>query len=170
MSSTDDKTMWMWEQTTDSWIQVFQRHDYGPWSPVDARMGDKRIKGNRQFSEKPEWTPSGPVGVIPTVKMRRVLQYTEDLDYSSYDERRAWGEIDEVDNVSVASVEITEVSGFEHTHRCSWCEETVATDPGAHDLCSGCGAIDAWEPWNEEALPLGPVTMPDCYKPDDRRW
>jgi len=149
-------------QHNNEWIEVFNNapERCSPrWYAVDARITRWEILGELH-QNKPDWKPSESVGEKIYIKYRRVIQQVEEHKGLHLEPQAMWGEIDEVCEAFVVSVEIMEVQGFEHTHRCGYCKEYAATDPDEYAPCKGCGKVGYWEPWEGEAPSLGPLDPP----------
>ena len=172
MAGELESTKWAWmDGTIRRWIQVYPQGTL--WYPVDSRMIPYASYGNSlctnvQFDEVPDWEPVTD-GVLPVVNVERTLSVTETIEGSCYDDNRVWDRPYTEEQLSVVSARVVEVSGFEHTHRCGWCEEWVATDPTDRTRCAGCGAIGAWQAWDDEAPKLGELLPPSWWVKQQRR-
>jgi hypothetical protein len=147
-----------WMMHEGKWIEVFKEGTQH--FAVDARISRQPLYGS-VMGDKPDWEPSTPAGIRISVKYKRVLQAVEECERTLVESEAMWGEIDEVDDPFVAAVEITEVSGFGHTHICGYCMEYATTNPSKHAPCKGCGKTGFWDEWSGSPPALGPMTPPD---------
>ena len=153
-----------WVMYDGKWIEVFEdAHSSGLsrcYYAVDARI-TRQPFSVRIYNSKPDWEPMEPVGEKVVVNYKRVIQMVEECERSHFHPYAAWGEIDDIEDCFVVSVEITEVQGYEHTHLCEYCEEYATTNPHEKAPCRGCGQVGYWDEWPGEAPKLGLVEPPD---------
>jgi hypothetical protein len=176
MTGELESTKWAWmDGTIRRWIQVYPQDGQlvTLWYPVDSRLTLQAKRSgtlctNVQFDEAPDWEPVTD-GVCPVVNVKRTLSVTETVEGSCYDDNRVWDRPYTEEQLRVVSARVFEVSGFEHTHRCGWCDEWVATDPTDRTRCAGCGGIGAWQAWDEPAPKIGELLPPSWWVQRNRR-
>ncbi len=151
------QTYWAW--INGQWAEIYGSGG-GGYLTVDSRIsrGTHFLNERQVHLSKPDWIPGDPTGERIWIGIERKFTSHQMITRTNADPMPLWWEFEteELENIAVSSVVITGLGGFQHTHRCSHCEEFAATDPNPHSPCKGCKAT-AWEFWEHEIPALGPV-------------